>query len=108
MVILKKNEMTIQRLFSLAVTLICCDAKNVDYNATFDESSQNSILVLSTFKPSNRPLIIDAGGDVRNDIMFTYGENTVVHNGCGATLFGEFWYFGGGNPNTNTHKRQVY
>ena len=47
MVNLKKNEMAIQRLFSLAVTLICCDAKNVDYNATFDESSQNSILVLS-------------------------------------------------------------
>ena len=100
--------MAIKRLFSFVVTLICCDAKNVEYNATYDEGSQNSILVLSTYKASNRPLIIDMGGNVRNDITFTYGENTVAHNGCGATLFGEFWYFGGGNSNTYTHRRQVY
>ena len=48
-------------------------------------------------------------GDVNNDLNFEFGDGTVAHNGCGATLFGEFWYFGGGTGSTsaNSQKRKV-
>ena len=62
---------------------------------------------MSDFHSSNKPLIVDGEGNLRNDLAFEYGEDTATFNGCGATLLGEFWYFGGGRPNTNTHKRQV-
>ena len=52
-------------------------------------------------------MIVDVEGNLINDLAFEYGEDTATFNGCGATLLGEFWYFGGGRPNTNTHKRQV-
>ena len=32
---------------------------------------------------------------MNNDLDFTYGEGVTVYEGCGATLKGEFWYFGG-------------
>lgn len=97
--------MALKRLFPIVI-ILCCNAKNT--TKTANGNSNSAILVLSTYKPSNKPLIIDLGGNVKNDLTFTYGENTIVHNGCGATLFGEFWYFGGGNSNTQTHKRQVF
>ena len=31
-----------------------------------------------------------------DDLIFEYGEDTEVMGGCGATLLGEMWYFGGG------------
>ena len=34
-------------------------------------------------------------GNVDTDLNFEYGENTNVYGGCGATLMGEMWYFGG-------------
>ena len=34
-------------------------------------------------------------GNVIDNINFEYGEGTTVYSGCGATLNGEFWYFGG-------------
>ena len=34
-------------------------------------------------------------GTVNDDIDFEYGEGTKAAYGCGATLFGQFWYFGG-------------
>ena len=52
-------------------------------------------------------MIVDVEGNLINDLAFEYGEETATFNGCGATLLGEFWYFGGGRPNTNTYKRQV-
>ena len=33
-------------------------------------------------------------GYVNEDINFEYGEGASALYGCGATLFGEFWYFG--------------
>ena len=42
-------------------------------------------------------------GNVNDDIDFEYDEGTIAHDGCGATLFGQFWYFGG----YGTKKRQV-
>ena len=41
-------------------------------------------------------------GIVNDDIDFEYGEETEARFGCGATLFGQFWYFGG-----YQYKRQV-
>ena len=32
---------------------------------------------------------------MNDDIEFEYGEGTGAAYGCGATLFGQFWYFGG-------------
>ena len=52
----------------------------------------------------------DISGDVNDDLNFEFGDGTVAHNGCGATLFGEFWYFGGGTGSTsaNSQKRKVW
>ena len=35
-------------------------------------------------------------GNVNEDLNFEYGEGATALGGCGATLFGEFWYFGNG------------
>ena len=34
-----------------------------------------------------------------DDLNFEYGQGTDVAGGCGASLMGEMWYFGG-YPNT--------
>ena len=36
-------------------------------------------------------------GNVNDDLDFEYAEGTSADHGCGATLFGQFWYFGGEN-----------
>ena len=48
-------------------------------------------------------------GDYDDDLNFEISDGAVAHNGCGATLFGEFWYFGGGTGSTsaNSQKRKV-
>ena len=38
---------------------------------------------------------------------FEFGDGTDLHNGCAATLLGEFWYFGGGGGASNPYIRQV-
>ena len=35
-------------------------------------------------------------GSSNNALNFEYGDEVVAHNRCAATLFGQFWYFGGG------------
>ena len=40
-------------------------------------------------------------GNTNEDLAFEYGDGATVERGCAATLFNEFWYFGGSN------KRQV-
>ena len=40
-------------------------------------------------------------GKINEDLTFEYGNGARAVYGCGATLKGEFWYFGGNN------KRQV-
>ena len=42
-------------------------------------------------------------GAVNDDIDFSYGSELLLQNGCGVTLQGQFWYFGG----LNEYKRQV-
>ena len=46
-------------------------------------------------------------GDYNDDLNFEYGDGTDLHNGCSATLLGEFWYFGGGGSTNNPYIRQV-
>ena len=43
-------------------------------------------------------------GNINADINFEYGEGKQAHYGCGASLFGQFWYFGGSDET----KRQVF
>ena len=38
---------------------------------------------------------LDISGNVDDDLSFEYGEGTDADRGCGATLMGEMWYFGG-------------
>ena len=41
-------------------------------------------------------MIVDFDGNINDDLGFEFGEGATVMNGCGATLNGEFWYFGNG------------
>ena len=59
-------------------------------------SSSNAVLILSTFHPDNKPLVVDFQGNVNDDLDFQYEEGATAALGCGATLMGEFWYFGDG------------
>ena len=34
-------------------------------------------------------------GNYNDDLNFEYGHATTAAYGCGATLMGQFWYFGG-------------
>ena len=42
---------------------------------------------------------------MNDDIEFEYGDGTLAYGGCGATLFGQFWYFGG---SASSYYRQVW
>ena len=78
----------------------------------------NAVLVLNKYNSGNKPFVVDFDGEfwliqylfykvclgnVNNDLAFEYEEGTKINQGCGATLLGEFWYFGGYGSN----KRQV-
>ena len=41
-------------------------------------------------------MIVDFDGNINDNLAFEFGEGATVMNGCGATLNGEFWYFGNG------------
>ena len=51
-----------------------------------------------------KPFYILYPGNVDDDLRFEYDINTDAHGGCGATLMGEMWYFGGFK---SAQKRQV-
>ena len=36
-------------------------------------------------------------GNINENLAFEIGDGTTAERGCGATLNGEFWYFGGVN-----------
>ena len=50
-----------------------------------------------------REIDIIYSGNTNEDFTFEYSDGTTAHYGCGATLRGEFWYFGG----YSSLKRQV-
>ena len=41
------------------------------------------------------------------DIDFVYGQGTTAGYGCGASLLGEMWSFGGGSAAYQSFNRQV-
>ena len=55
----------------------------------------NAVLVLGTQYSTNIPFVIDFDGNVNPSSVFEIGEDVSISYGCGATLNGEFWYFGG-------------
>ena len=57
-----------------------------------------SMVILSYYQ-----LILKYLGNLRDDIGFEYGEGALASYGCGATIRGQFWYFGGHGES----KRQV-
>ena len=82
-----------------------------------------AVLVLNNFNKNNKPMVIGFDGKkvaffisnykiilgkVNDDIDFTYGEETATYYGCGATLRGEFWYFGGYIGPVNTLRQVIY
>ena len=88
--------------------------------STTTSPTGNAVLVLSTYNANNKPMIVDFNGKFKNltslrdiditcsgntneDLTFEYGDSTAAYCGCGATLRGEFWYFGG----SGSLKRQV-
>lgn len=45
---------------------------------------------------------------MNDDIDFAYGEKTATYYGCGATLRGEFWYFGGFDRQVSLNEEDVF
>ena len=43
-----------------------------------------------------------------DDLSFEYGEGTDAHYGCGATLMGEMWYFGGSSQTKQVCILRIY
>ena len=40
-------------------------------------------------------------GNINENLAFEYGDGVTADFGCGATLNGEFWYFGGDEIHKN-------
>ena len=47
-------------------------------------------------------------GNMTEDFNFEYGDDTMAHWGCGATLHNVFWYFGGDGSERRQVKLQKY
>lgn len=69
-----------------------------------ESSIQKAVLILSTREALNKPLLIDFNGHENKQLNFDYDDRVTVYGGCGASLHGVFWYFGGRYSND---KRQV-
>ena len=52
----------------------------------------------------NKPILVDLNGNENKQLNFDYDERVTVYGGCGTSLYGVFWYFGGRYSND---KRQV-
>ena len=59
---------------------------------------------MSTREALNKPLLIDFNGNENKQLNFDYDDGVTVYGGCGASLHGVFWYFGG---RYSSDKRQV-
>ena len=53
------------------------------------------VRIIAIFISKRFLFLIFISGNVDDDLMFEYGEGTDTYQGCGATLMGEMWYFGG-------------
>ena len=93
--------------------------------STWSQSKKSSRVIFRTrrsieadplHQPANKPIVIGLdgqfilgnnkkkflqlskpfySGNYNDDLTFKYGKGTDVSDGCGATLMGQFWYFGG-------------
>ena len=54
-----------------------------------------AVLLLSTRRKSNIPMVIPVNGDVYEDISFTFDKDTEVDASCVAVLNGEHFVIGG-------------
>ena len=61
-----------------------------------------AVLLLSTRRLSNIPMVIPVNGDVYDNISFTFDKDTEIDASCVAVLNGEHFVIGGMN-----RKRQV-
>lgn len=70
---------------------------------TATTDAMDSILVLNTFTPSNRPLITDQTGSIADwNMFFLYGDQTEVYHSCSLVWNNEMFVFGGEHE-----KRQI-
>ena len=53
------------------------------------------VLVLSTQRPANEPLLLDFFGNTFQDFSFSIGNETEVFRSCSTVLKGRQWVFGG-------------
>ena len=58
--------------------------------STTAQPPKEAVLLLSTSRSSNVPMVIDFEGNVDDDTAFTYDDDTEVYASCAATLHGEF------------------
>ena len=65
-------------------------------------TANKSILVLSTYKPENVPIVIQPDGAVLDDIDFSYGTFSEAYHSCSLTYQNRMLIFGG-----HDHKRQI-
>ena len=47
-------------------------------------------------------------GNINENLAFKYEDGTTAYAGCGATLNGEFWYFGGDGNDKNVSLSLIY
>jgi hypothetical protein len=52
-------------------------------------------------------MVVDFDGNTNQNLAFEYGDGAIAHNGCGVTLNGEPWYFGGSGDYKNTVSKIV-
>ena len=67
------------------------------------EMSTN-VLILNTFSPSNRPLIINASGELGSGFTFSFGDKTEAYRSCSITWQKELFVFGGRFEQTQISK----
>ena len=87
---------------------VCQDVTTSSKPDTTTSPTASAVLILSNSR-SEKPLIIDFdgqlifwyinvrwfSGNTNENPSFKYEDGTTAFRGCGATLNGEFWYFGG-------------
>ena len=69
--------------------------------------TKQAVLLLSTSRSSNAPMVIDFEGNIDDDTSFIYDEDTEVFASCAATLHDEFWVIGGRSQRQVIIKIQV-
>ena len=89
-------------------TTVSPDVTTTSQPDTTTSPTVNAVLILNTVSSANVPMIVDfegqyiflyisvslSSGNINENLAFEYGVGATAKYGCGATLNGEFWYFG--------------